>query len=206
MSSSNVTAASRCIHANQLLNQPLYQGQTLLRKITNVIFRILTLGISLPTYRIFSFRFSRTASGQENANLQTIGIKSVQQKKPIEPHSPLGQNALEFARKKLGEYSKTTRTRFYAEWMGGPWTLQPVNREIARLATLYWDIHFKALEDVLKEITEDTWNDPKVLEAADACMKIGYAICVLTLEDLKLFTKKLSIKDKKRTYAKEVIP
>lgn len=112
----------------------------------------------------------------------------------------IGQEAIEFARKKLSEHSGVKATVFSAGWGGPSKTNQPVNQEIALLTALYWDVYFKALEQEVKKHAEP-WSQPAVIQAADDLMKIGYAISCLTLEDLPKFIEFLDSKGVKRTYA-----
>lgn len=115
----------------------------------------------------------------------------------------IGQEAIEFARQKLNEHPDIQPTKFrtlQGVCAGG--TNQPVNQEIALLATLYWNVYFAAFEQKIKEHKEENpWSQPDVIQAADDLIKIGYAISCLTLEDLPEFTQALETKGKKRTYA-----
>lgn len=198
MSICSATTNLYCIHSNHLFSHPLCEEQSILKRIANVVFHILTLGIPLAIYRIISCCYSVTSSKNENGNLQTTGINSVHQNKSIKPYSVLGQKALEFARKKLEEHPETKPFPFE----GPEKANQLVNQEVARLTTLYWDVAFKKFEDLMKKNKENPWSHQEIINAADACMKIAYAISNLTLDDLKSFTENLSLKGENRTYAK----
>lgn len=191
-----------CIHSSHLFSNLLCENQSLLKKIANVAFHVLTLGIPLAIYHIISCCRPKTSSTQSSGSLQTVGINSVQQNKSIKPYSNLGQEAIEFARKKLQEYPGLTPAKFSGGWYGSDKTNQPINPEIALLTTLYWNVAFKNFENVMKENKENPWSNQEVIQAADECMKIAYAISNLTLDDLKSFTEALSSKGDKRTYAK----
>jgi hypothetical protein len=131
----------------------------------------------------------------------TAGINSVQQNKDIKPYSILGQKALGFARKKLKEHPELAPRKFSSGYNSDE-TNQPINQEIALLTTLYWDVAFKNFKNLMKQNKENPWSNQEVIQAADECMKIAYAISNLTLDDLKLFTETLSSKGDNRTYAK----
>lgn len=176
-----------CAHSNHLFAHPLCEKQTLLKRIANVAFHILTLGIPLAIYKIHSCYYSKKAPTQENGNLQGAGIQSVQQNIVIQHYS-----ALAFARKKLAEH---------ADIQPKQWSAQPVNQEIACLANLYWNVAYKNFEDLLKQHEgNNPWSHQEVINAADTCMKIAYAISNLTLDDLKAFTKTRVFEGEKRTY------
>jgi len=79
MSSPQVTANQSCAHSSHLFLDPLCENQSLLQRIVNVAFHILTLGIPLAIYHVMSCCYSRTASTQENGNIQATAVNSVQQ-------------------------------------------------------------------------------------------------------------------------------
>lgn len=172
-----------CIHSTHLFADPLCREQSLLQRISNVVFHILTLGVPLAIYHMIS-------------SCRTF---SVQQNKGIQPYPALGQEALEFARKKLKEHPELAPTHFGAGWSGK--THQPVNPEIALLTTLLTSVAEKNFIDLLKQNKENPWSNQEVIKAADEGMKIAYAISNLTLDDLKPFIQQLPTKDKQRTYA-----
>lgn len=201
MSSFSVINSPNGIHSSHLFSNPLCEDQSLLKRIANVAFHVLTLGIPLAIYHIISCCRPKTSSIQRNGNLQTAGINSVQQNKSIKPYSDLGQEALEFARKKLEEHPELAPQKFSAGWYGSDKTNQPINPEIALLTTLYWVVAFKNFENLMKQNKENSWSNEEVIQAADECMKIAYAISNLTLDDLKSFTETLSSKGDNRTYA-----
>lgn len=187
-----------CSHSNHLFAHPLCEGQTLLRRIANVAFHILTLGIPLAIYHIVSCCFPRTASVPENTNLQETGINSILQS---QIYSPEGREALTFAKEELKKHPEISPEKFSAGWKGPANTHQPVNQEIALLTTLFWDTYYPAFEEAVKQHKENPWTHKEVIDKADVLMKIGYAIGILTLEDLPAFTQNLNAKGEKRTYA-----
>lgn len=201
-----------CIHSNHLFSSPLCKEQSLFKRVANIAFHILTLGIPLAIYErekiqsiihhAVSWCYSHITSRPTIENLRKIAINSILQDKGIHPYSNLGQEALEFAKKKLEEHPKIIPTKFSAGFYGPEKTKQPINPAIAFLTTLYWEVAFKNFKDLMKENQNDPWNNQEVINAADACMKIAYAISNLTLDDLQLFTDRLSSKGENRTYAK----
>lgn len=196
----NLVANDYCLHSHHLFSHPLCENQSLLKRIANVVFHVLTLGIPLAVYHVYcalsNYYANKGDVEQGNGDIQAIGINAVQQNKDIKPYSKLGQEALEFARKKLEEHPEIT-PRSWSVYED----LQPVNQEIARLDNLYWNVVFKNFEDLVKQNKGNPWSNQEVIDAADECMKIGYAISNLTLDDLKAFTERLSSKGTKKTYA-----
>lgn len=198
---SSISANVNCIHSSHLFSHPLCKDQSLIKRVANVAFHVLTLGIPLAIYHVIKCCFPKSHSKHGIGNLQTVGVNSVQQNKNTKPYSALGQDALDYARKKLEEHPEIAPTEFRAGWYGPSETNQPVNPEIALLTTLYWDIAFKEVEDLMKQNEKKPWSNQEVINAADACMKITYAISNLTLDDLESFTEKLSSKGDDRTFA-----
>jgi hypothetical protein len=188
---------SSCAHENHLFNHPLCSNQTLLKKIANIAFHILTIGIPLAVYHIAACIFSRTAPIKEYADLQTTAVRSFRM--PPTP-SPV-EKAFTLAQAKLREHANLLPTAFRAGWNDAAQTHQPVNRRLPLLNTLYWEITFKNFEDTFKRNRVNPWRSEEVINAADACMKISYTISVLTLDDLAPFITQLAIDGETRSYA-----
>lgn len=123
-----------------------------------------------------------------------IGIKPVQiSKTPKFPYSPIGQAAVDFAREKLKKHKPKLPELsgdYSAPWYKHPWKRKPLNEEITLLAVLYDDIYKGFFLNALEQHLENAWSHPEVIKAADDCMKISYAIGVLTLDDLEPFDQK----------------
>lgn len=69
-----------------------------------------------------------------------------------------------------------------------------MNKEILYLTSLLWKVCFKNLGDAFKKAfqnQQDPWSQQEVIDAADAYMKVAYAISSLTLDDLPAFTAKV---------------
>lgn len=190
---SSISPVSNCNHSVHLFDNPLCENQSLLVKIANVVFHVLTFGIPLAIYHVFSCCFCRTSVPQHSEDLQEISVNSILQ-------NQLVQETLEFARRTLEE-SSAIATQFSAGWSGPSETNQPINQDIARLTTLYLNAN-KNFTNVLKQNKEDPWSTPEVINAADELMKISFSIGVLTLEDLQPFTENLASKGENRSYAK----
>lgn len=80
MSSSNPVDVSKCSCSNHLFAKPVCENQSLLRKIMNVVFHILTFGIPLLFYRIIACCTSKSTPEAQPVNLQSEAIQSVQKK------------------------------------------------------------------------------------------------------------------------------
>ncbi|MDR3623729.1 MAG: GNAT family N-acetyltransferase [Chlamydiales bacterium] len=77
-----MNAAFACTHSNHLFSHPLCENQTFLRRVANVVFHILTLGIPLAAYYIVVHIFPRDALNPIPVNptkIQAIGIESVEE-------------------------------------------------------------------------------------------------------------------------------
>ena len=184
-----------CNHSNHLFAHPLCDEQSLLKRIANVAFHILTLGIPLAFYHVIKCCFSKRSS-HEFTNIQGSGIASVSENNYIKPYSSLGRETLEFARQQLKNAKGLSEIKFTH-----PKAYQPINKNISLLASLaskLWD----KFENALKRHKENSWSHPEVIQAADEYMKIEYAISSLTLDDLEPFTQKLASKGVSMNYVK----
>lgn len=182
-----------CTHSNHLFDGPIFcERQAEWKRISIVAFHIFTLGIPLALYHLASWCFSICRPRVEVSSISTTS------------YPPECQKALEFVQKKLKE-NPGIPIFHWAHFN------KPVNQDISRLYTLYC----KAIGDLKALIRPHgyvqeadkavaIWNQKEVVQAADECMKMGYAISVLTLEDLPAFTERLSngffFEHQKRTF------
>lgn len=180
-------------YENNIFSNPLPQDPVLL--INSAVFHISTLGIPLALYKVASCVFKK----KEAEIFQQEAIKSM--RKYMELQSPVGEKAFLFAIEKLQENPGIISAIFFKRNDKGSKLHQPIIPAIALLKTLYSDKILKEFELSLKENEKDSWSNKNVIKAADACIKIAYVISVLTLCDLKLFTKNLALKKINRTYA-----
>src|SRR5437870_2275054 len=118
----------QCEHRNHLFANPLCEDQTLIRKISNVAFHILTVGIPLLIYRMLTYCFPTS-----------------KQVVPAMPYSSVGKEALVFAEKKLNEHSDLS-PKIFGFWMDPPSIYQPTNKKIALLTALFWGVYFNEFE------------------------------------------------------------
>lgn len=104
------------------------------------------------------------------------------------------QEALNFAHSLLEQYPNLKTVFDHKRSLTGK-TYQPVNTDIARLFAIHHRILVPELEGQLKDhsaLNSDPWKNSDVIAAADKCMKVAYAISVLTLTDLEPFIKMLA--------------
>lgn len=71
------TFKTNCHHTHHLFSQPLCKSQPLLQRIANIVFHVLSLGIPLGIYHIYSCCFVRKAQDGEKVNLQKSAVDSV---------------------------------------------------------------------------------------------------------------------------------
>jgi len=108
---------------------------------------------------------------------------------PYTPSDPSATNiareeALQFVQTLLEEKVETQPLPF----VGGRGRLKdPVDERITRLNALFCREFRPRFETALQENEIDPWSQEAVIEAADACMKITYAIGIFMLEDLPRF-------------------
>lgn len=79
MTVSNLNANPHCEHNHHLLSHPLCKEQSRLRRIANVAFHVLTLGIPLAIRRIIPCCFKVSASDSAAEEVQNQAVDSVKQ-------------------------------------------------------------------------------------------------------------------------------
>lgn len=200
MSYISINDNSNCLNPNNLGADCPYEDQSALARIGNVALYILMLAIPLMVYRITVCRRPKASLAQISGNLQAIGIGSVQRHRDIVQYSSLGSEALTFAREQLQEY-RNSRPSIFSQGEFYKGKLQPMNPEINLLEILYEEITLKNFKNLVRQNETNPWASQEVVEAADACMKITYAISNLTLDDLEVFTEAQSAKGDRQTYA-----
>lgn len=134
------------------------------------MFHIFTLAIPLLIYRMYS----ACCASEVESSLDEIDLNA---------YSPVSKDeALAFARAELAKHPDLEPMKF-----GGCGEFfQPENNEINLLVSLY-SRAFPKYSEVI-DGKDRPWNRKDVVNAADKCFKIAYAISVLTLEDLPAFT------------------
>jgi hypothetical protein len=170
-----------------LFQSPFRPNQSLIQKVSIVFFHVLTLFIPLL--------ITMTYQGIEKLLTSCCVSKAVSKDLP-----QVAKDALQFARGKLQEHPEIQPCAFE----GGD-AYPPTNIEIARLTSLYLDVYFPAFRAAMRQHRDDPWANAEVVQAADGCMKIAYAIGYLTLEDLAPFTADLAQKGMNRTFAQALV-
>ena len=103
-----------CNHTNHILSNPLCPKQSLLSRIANVAFHILTFGIPLAIYKIISCCSPAKTSHTEDAvDIQQSGIRSVRSDKTA---PPAVKKALAYAREYLKNNPRVEAFKFFAGW------------------------------------------------------------------------------------------
>ncbi len=205
MSCSNITNVNKCYHQNHLFDNPLCKDQSVSRRIQNVVFHLFTLFIPLIIYRI---------------SLWVLGGTPLKTTKPdpacpekydptprhifTHKYSTLATETLAFTRNKTAEYLKGT---INSKLLPKPFTFNniklagPINQEIHFIASLYEKSYGDLKESIKEHGNNDPWSNPAIIEKADECMKIGYTLATLTLDDLEEFKKVESDFGVETTYA-----
>ncbi len=116
-------------------------------------------------------------------------LDKLKKSKNIAPYSSLEQESLDFASEKLKEHADVKSTFNFRH--------NPKNNQLLKLMEIYWEIYFKNFENKMKIQSDQPWNNEEVLKAADDCMRLAYAISVLTLEDLPAFTSAMPKEEQK---------
>lgn len=133
MSNSSAPTKLWCISTSHLFSQPLCEDQSLLKRIVNVAFHVLTLGIPLAIYHTFSCCYAKGVSKLEDGNLQTTAINSVRQGNKDTPDSALNQEAVDHMQEEITskiteEYSKILN--LIDKYYNNPFRQTLVNRQL----------------------------------------------------------------------------
>ena len=163
--------------------QPLGKSNNLLIKIANLALPLFALGgVVAAAYYAFS------------------GTKIATKLKPMTPIPPLGQAALTFAQDQLRANPSVKCVKFSTP-LAQVSTYQPVNKDIAALTTLFWEEETRFNNILEKVPAEGRLSDEHFMNSADRLMKLGYAIGVLTLQELDAFVDQLKTINITRTKA-----
>lgn len=178
----NLTAVSKnnstLMH---LFEHPICDQQTLIRKVANVFFHIVTLCIPLIIYKVVSCFMPKKPSDINLENciccLKVPVLNSVQSEK-------LRSDTLAFARQKLAERQDIQPLLYECDSLDE--TIQPMNQEIGKLIALSNEFNWRLIgNDVAGE---NPYEQRPIQEIIDTQMKIRYATSVLALEELPAFT------------------
>ena len=77
---SSLTPVSSCRHSTDLFGSPLCDKQSLIRKIVNVVFHVLTLGVPLALYKIYNCVFPRQAVDETQIEIIRTTVNHTHQK------------------------------------------------------------------------------------------------------------------------------
>ncbi|MBI2743528.1 MAG: hypothetical protein HYX48_06395 [Chlamydiales bacterium] len=201
---SKVLSCPECISNHTIMEHlfvsPLCEDQELLVKIAVVVFHILTFGVPLAVYHVIDCIFPRAdqpsirAQDQMAQRMQELVSTSIPQRSKL---GDVTYNAVVFAKQELGKRPDIRPYDFGSSVPHGP-----TNPEISRMFRMYQEVQKPAFFAALSKYTpEEAWNQEEVLQAADALMKVAYAISNSTVEDLAEFTKRLKNSGDERTKA-----
>lgn len=184
----SVPAISQCSHSgcDHFLKSPLCKEQPLWKRIMIVIAHILTAGIPLAIYhlsRAISCCHSKTSA--EDRRLKKEAIESAH----------LAQEAIHLSRQKLVERSGLLPTEFKTS---ATRTYQPINSEIAQLFSLHTQ-ECQSLHELAEKEQQNLWVKPEAQEKAAECLKVGYTVSHLTLNDLPKLREQMCTEGHKRS-------
>lgn len=176
---------------NTLFENPFKDNLSLTHRVAIVAFHVFTLGIPLAIYTAIDCCFPEGILSSILPNFGGIeaALDKLKKSKNIAPYSNLEQEALDFASAKLIEHADVKSKINFRH--------KPKNDQILNLMEIYWEVYFKNFENKMKIQLDQSWKNEEVLKAADDCMKLAYAISVLTLEDLPAFTSAMPKEEQK---------
>jgi hypothetical protein len=166
----------------------LSPSDSLLKRVALVIVTSLVLiKILFIAYSAIPLRFRNPP----DALPEPISVKDIYATLPFpstEIDASICEKAIAFALKSLQDHPETTPFVFKHEIrdkIGG--FVQPADARISLLVNL--SIYESAFLAALAKYPTRCWEEPEVLEAANACMQIDYVISCWTLEDLDKLNK-----------------
>lgn len=172
-------------YAYYLFEAPLSKDISLLRRIGNLIFHILTLCIPFLIYRVISYCSSRQRLSDISRKIISDidldkAVKDIESLSGINIHLPLaieGKRALLATKDLLEELSIESADNWYIDNYQIPAYMD-------RVRELYTKV-YKELIDLLKQYPEKPWSQDKVLHAADKYMKVTFSFSILALNDIE---------------------
>ncbi|MBI2743527.1 MAG: hypothetical protein HYX48_06390 [Chlamydiales bacterium] len=189
---SKVLSCPECISNHTIMEHlfvsPLCEDQELLVKIAVVVFHILTFGVPLAVYHVIDCIFPASPAPRSDEKtrlterLKEAALCSIQEEREC---GEICESAIAFARAELERLPDIAPFQFNK-------THTPVNTEISRMYAMCNDVHSLAFHTALIKYTPETaWSQQEVLEAADAYIKVAYALAHLTIQDIPAFLEKL---------------
>lgn len=182
-----IEGRSSCSCSNHLFEHPICLNQTLLRKIANIVFHLLTLGVPLGVY---------------HAGLLALRVVKVDEGDASSPASravEVDEEVIDFAKREVKSIQEPFVFRKGAETMHQP--DEELGKLVSRCLGACSELQNLMEEHIVKG--GDVWGEKEVLEVADKYIKLSYAVSVITLRNLPKFIEKLKNKElKKRTLVK----
>lgn len=195
-------------YAGKLFSDPT--PKSLGWKTAIVAFHTLTLGIPLAVYYFTDYRFPKvkeTALDLKEIALKVYSdtVRAPPKKGVVQSYTRMEARALLFSRNKLKEHPEFKKRdlidNYFLENDGDLKSLRkhynigmPENPEISALAGLYRHYE-KQFKGWFKEGKPDPWESPEFISLVDEYVKIGFAISILTLEDLEAINKRYPIEE-----------
>lgn len=136
MFSPSLSANFHCTHTSHLFSHPLCKSQSLLKRIANVAFHVLTLGIPLAIYHIWSCYYAKRAIQSKGENLQTTAINSVGQVNRNIPNAALKQAENDMKEEIASKISEEYREilNLISNNLNNPLSQSLINRQLQSLA------------------------------------------------------------------------
>lgn len=163
----------------KLFENPFDQNSSLLRKTVYVAFHTVTLGIPLGIHTLIDYSFPKV--DEVHSNLKEIALKGMLSK--LDKPDLVNKEAMDFANAKLNEHKDVKLSKFDKK-------INSENKDLLKLLTIYSDIYLKKFEALIQKHSDNPWQNEEVIKAADDCIKLAYAIGMMTLEDLPAFMSK----------------
>lgn len=158
-----------CRHAYHLFQSPLCCAQSVLRRILNIVFHILTLGLPFLFYHVVAYCIDSEQKSVLSKSLLKYGQESI------------------LAVKKL-----SSKISFKGQW--NFWDKKVPDYQphyINNTVSLYWEYAFKNFKTALKENQQNPWKNKNVVKAADDLLKVSYTLFEYTIASLPVLQKAL---------------
>lgn len=182
------TKVKVCDHSalSHMFNNPLCREQSLFRRLANIVFHVLTLGIPLAVYKLMSY-CSPCFLGV------TSSICRLFQRKTITSFSKIEQEALNRGKKllvdhqyKIADLKELNLVRF------------PISEDVASLMKLH-KMRYSDLLTFLKSRDPSTvWTDldEELFECVDDALSLAFTAFVRMFEDVDEYMKKHNYRNK----------
>lgn len=189
-----IISSSECDHKCHIFDAPLCKELPLWRRVVNIAFHIITFCMPLVLYRVISFgiaQFKRCFIPQSlSAASSKLSMDIGKDDDYVIDTTDFVNTLLKNNQTELAEYRKKE----------GIVVSSRDDEYIDDVLYLFWKKSFKQFEKILKEHSENPWQNKEVLESASELLRVGFVISERTFQKFENLSSQMRSKyDDKQT-------